>query len=181
MIRMPFWFIVFVFLFLFPMIKLQAGYMLPYPSFMPGHKLYKVSRILDTVKKYWYWGSIGQVKYHLMLSDKYLVEAKTLFEYQQYLLATEALQRSDVHFSQLPEYMERAKKEGKHVDRFVALIEKAATEHEEVLERLKGILPETFTWTPERATPTKLSIYELLFKSIVIRRTIAADTKTLQP
>src|SRR5260221_10615939 len=83
----------------------RAEYVLPYPSFMPGNKIYRVTRVIDKLKKYWYWGNISQIKYHLGLADKYLVEAKTLMEYNQFLLAADALRRSDDEFAQLPTYI----------------------------------------------------------------------------
>src|SRR5450759_4493421 len=89
-----------------------ADYVLPYPSYMPGSSLYKVSRVVDRLKFYWSWGNIAQIKYHLALSDKYLVEASTLMEYKQYLLGVDALRRSDAEFTKLPVYVAGAKKEG---------------------------------------------------------------------
>ena len=58
----------------------ESDYVLPYPSSMPGSKFYQIRLIWDEVKKYWYFGSFGQFEYNLKQSDKYLVEAKTLFE-----------------------------------------------------------------------------------------------------
>src|SRR3989344_2434627 len=85
-----------IFLLVFVLVsRVEAAYVLPYPSYMPGNKLYTFSRFFDEVGRIWNFGSIASTKYALHLSDKYLVEAKTLFEYQQYLLALDALQRSD--------------------------------------------------------------------------------------
>jgi len=141
-------FIIYCVLFIAPVVR--ADYVLPYPSFMPGNKIYKISRIVDRVKEYWYFGNLAQAKYHLSLSDKYLVEAKTLFEYKQYLLALDALTRSDDHFSQQ-----------KNTE--------AAKAHIFVLESLLGQLPDTFQWTPEKETATQLPIAQKLQDSIKIR------------
>lgn len=130
---------------------IHAAYVLPYPSFMPGNKIYKVLRIVDRAKAYWYWGELGQAKYHMALADKYLVEAKVLFEYQQYLLAVDALKRSDEHIKQ------------------AATIEQKA-EHVRVLERIKQEVPVEFTWTPEKAEATQLPLHELLDVSIALRK-----------
>ena len=65
----------------------ESQYVLPYPSAMPGSFLYKLNLVQEEILRYWYFGDFGQFKYNLGLSDKYLVEAKTLFEYKQYLLA----------------------------------------------------------------------------------------------
>lgn len=94
--------------------SVRADYVLPYPSVMPGNKLYRITRIVDQLKKYWYFGNIAQIKYHLGLSDKYLVEAKTLFEYKQYLLATDALKRSSDQFSQIHQYVIKAEAGGRY-------------------------------------------------------------------
>lgn len=128
------------------------AYSLPYPSYMPGHKFYAISRIVDRAKAWWYWGSRGSIKYHSLLADKYLVEAKTLFEYQQYLLALDALKRSNEHVlllsSRNPEQMKA---------------------HVETLERLKEILPKEFLWQPEKREPTHLPIADLLEEALFLR------------
>ena len=128
------------------------AYTLPYPSYMPGHKLYRISRTLDKMKSFWYWGERSQTKYHASLADKYLVESKTLFEYQQYLLATDALKRSNEQ---------------------VMKISSRSTEqmqaHKVILERLKLLLPEDFLWQPEKESPTQLLLHKLLDEAIQLR------------
>jgi len=128
-------------------VVVYADYLLPYPSYMPGNTLYKVSRIIDELKKYWFWGNIASSKYHQGLSDKYLVEAKTLFEYKQYPLALDALARSDEHFQ---------KKESAGV-------------HRELLLKLLNELPQTYIWQEERQEPVTLAIGDALHRSIQIR------------
>lgn len=144
-----FLFLVYSFLFIVPVVN--AEYVLPYPSFMPGNKIYKITRVVDKLKEYWYFGNLSQAKYHLALSDKYLVEAKTLFEYKQYLLALDALKRSDDYFSKQ-----------KNIE--------AAKAHILVLESLLRQLPPTFEWKPEKDDPTQLPISEKLEQSIIIRQ-----------
>jgi len=134
----------------------RAAYMLPYPSYMPGNRLYAVSRMIDRMKKYWYFGAISQVKYHLELSDKYLVEAKTLFEYKQYMLATDALLRSTEAFQALEDDIRRGVDQNKDMTVFVDEIEDAGSVHQEVLLSLKSSTPETFLWTPEKASSSDL-------------------------
>lgn len=141
---------------------IHAAYVLPYPSYMPGNKLYSVSRMIDAMKKYWYFGAISQVKYHLELSDKYLVEAKTLFEYKQYLLATDALLRSTEAFQALESDIKRAVDQHKDMRVFVGEIEDAGSAHQEVLLNLKSSTPETFRWTPEKASASDLFLSEEL-------------------
>lgn len=146
--------LVVVLLFLVLTVPAHADYVLPYPSYMPGSKLYKITRIIDVLKKYWYFGPIGQEKYHLGLADKYLVEAKTLFDYNQYLLAVDALRRSDEQFRQLPKNQ---------------LTHEAAAKHTEVLSRLLQNVPAQFTWSPEKSAPTQLPLKNLLGTSIRLR------------
>jgi len=136
----------------------EAAYVLPYPSYMPGNKLYRISRLIDTINKFWYAGNIAQVKYHLSLSDKYLVEAKTLFEYKQYLLAVDALHRSREEFDAIPFYVAQGKKEGKDMSMFEQIISDATIAHREVLDMLKNQLPKDFYWQPEKSQGTNLSI-----------------------
>jgi len=131
-----------------------AEYVLPYPSFMPGNKIYAITRIVDKLKNYWYFGEIAQQKYHLGLGDKYLVEAKTLFEYKQYLLAADALSRSDKEFSLLQK---------------TPLAVEAAKKHVEVLESLKSTTPQEFTWSPEKVAASTLHLGSMIQSSITIR------------
>lgn len=147
---------------------------------MPGNKLYQVSRVVDQLKKYWYFGNIAQIKYHLGLADKYLVEAKTLMEYKQYLLATDAMNRSDREFLQLPKYVSDAKKEKKDMSVFVALIVEAAEIHRSVLSALEPTVPEQFIWTPEKEKPTELNLNVLLQTSEEIRRRVAGEILALK-
>lgn len=160
------------FVVLFPITHIQAEYVLPYPSYMPGNKLYKVSRIIDSLKNYWYWGTIAQIKYHIGLSDKYLVEAKTLFEYKQYLLATNALKRSDKELANLVTLLDKGDQEGKVMDNQQQIILEAMQVHMVTLENMKSQLPSEFLWTPEKATATDLSIGVMLDTSIQIRKNL---------
>lgn len=150
-------------------LPVRADYMLPYPSFMPGNKVYKVSRVMDGLKAYWYWGSLGKVKYHMALADKYLVEAKVLFEYQQYLLAVDALIRSDAHIREVPRWIERAAAEGKDVSRLKEIAREEKLQHIEVLRGIRKLVPEEFTWAPEKSAPTQLSLHAMLDASIAAR------------
>lgn len=159
-----------VYCLLFTVRPVSAGYVLPYPSYMPGNKMYRVSRIIDQAKKFWYWGSIASVKYQLGLADKYLVEAKTLFEYKQYLLAADALIRSDTAFSKIPRFIAKAKEEGKDVSLLEKTVHEAAQTHIQTLDGLKQIVPAEFTWTPEKSLPTRLLLKQLLLESINLRQ-----------
>src|ERR1700690_3290457 len=114
-----------------------SNYVLPYPSYMPGNKLYKVSRILDKLQNYWNWGNIAQERYHLSLSDKYLVEAKTLFEYNQYFLAVDALNRSNQQFMMVRPYVTKAQQEGKDVKSILDTFTAAEEKHVAVLGAIK--------------------------------------------
>ena len=140
---------------LFIVRSVHAEYVLPYPSYMPGNKLYNLTRMIDKIENYWYFGPIAQTKYHLKLSDKYLVEAKTLFEYEQYLLAVDALSRSDSQFSALS-----ASK----------IVREAAQKHREVLEALLSAVPSEFIWAPEKTAPTTLDIKGLLLRALTLRK-----------
>ena len=151
---------------------IKAEYVLPYPSYMPGNKLYRVSRIVDTLKKYWYFGPIAQITYHLSLSDKYLVEAKTLMEYGQYLLASDALVRSDMAFQRLPSDIVRARQNGEDVSKLADTVREAGIKHEQVIQTLMYAMPKDIVWTPEKEKPTELKITESLDTSEKIREQV---------
>jgi hypothetical protein len=127
------------------------------------------------MKNYWYWGTIAQIKYHIGLSDKYLVEAKTLFEYKQYLLATDALQRSDTELSGLTTRMSEGSREGKDMSSQKSILSDAMEKHITVLKEMKKQLPDEFQWTPEKASATNLSIGLLLDTSIGLRQKLLSE------
>lgn len=158
-----------------PLRMAHADYVLPYPSYMPGNKLYRVMRIVDQLKRFWYWGNIAQTKYHLELSDKYLVEAKTLMEYNQYLLATDALSRSNKEFMQLPKYINGVAKEGVDTKSLKQLVVSAADKHVEVLNNLLLLTPDTVVWSPEKAASTTVTLHHDIQNSLQIVSQVRID------
>jgi hypothetical protein len=152
-----------------------ADYVMPYPSYMPGNTLYRISRVLDKLKNYWSWGNIAQVKYHLGLSDKYLIEAKTLMEYKQYLLGANALTRSDDEFGQIPVYLQGAKNEGVDILQLQNTVAFAAEKHVELLNGMLSNTPAQFLWTPEKAQSTALPLGAMVQTSIGIRQKIEKE------
>lgn len=136
---------------------------------MPGNKLYRISRMLDKVGGIWNWGTIAQAKYHLGLSDKYLVEAKTLFEYQQYLLAQDALKRSDLEIQRVGPSLIKAREEGKDVTALNNIFISALSKHQEELRIVKEAVPSEFVWRPEKSMPTSLPLGALIDASISLR------------
>lgn len=162
--------------FIFPT-PVGADYVLPYPAYMPGHKFYRLSRVIDELKTWWYWGSIASWKYHSHLSDKYLVEAKTLFEYRQYLYALDALERSNKEFQIAPTLIEKAEREGKRADLLKAQTREAAATHIKVLEKLISELPKEFLWTPEKDKSTNLQLSVLLNNAISQRQDVLGKIK----
>jgi len=137
-----------------------SGYVLPYPSYLPGHKLYQIHQVWEKVQEYWYFGNLGKFKYSLKMADKYLVEAKTLFEYNQYLLAVQALEKSNSHWQKID------------VSQKKEIFQAAASKHQEVLNKLARKLPEKILWQPEKKAAEKLEINQLLEKSKNIREKI---------
>lgn len=162
-------FIVFLAVLFFPRSAI-AAYVLPYPSFMPGNKFYRVSRFTDEVKRYWYWGNLSSYRYYLGQSDKALVEAKTLFEYNQYLLAINALERSNAALQRVPDTLKRAKDEGKNIEKYDREFGEAMEEHKKIIGKLFGELPEEFIWRPEREKPQTLRIHEELNRALLLRK-----------
>lgn len=157
----------------------HADYVLPYPSYMPGNKIYKITRIVDVLKRFWYFGNIAQVKYHLGLSDKYLVEAKTLMEYNQYLLGADALTRSDKEFSGIPMNLAGAKNEGVDITALKETIRDAADKHIQVLSGLLTQVPMQFTWKPEKASSTDLNLGSMIQSSLKLRTSVASQAAGL--
>jgi hypothetical protein len=142
---------------------------------MPGNKLYTISRILDRINNSWYFGSIAQIKYHLKLSDKYLVESKILFEYQQYLLAVDALNRSNNEFLAISDHISGASHEGKDVRNLSETVKSAAMKHTEVLTNIYASVPKSFLWVPEKSVPTELDLQSLILRALRIRKRTTSE------
>lgn len=147
----------------------SSNYVLPYPSTMPGSIFYKIHLVEEVVLQYWYFGDFGQFTYNLKESDKYLVEAKTLFEYNQYLLGYKALLKSDQYFLKTLPDLALAKKHGKSITDNRLILSQAALKHREVLLQVEGQIPTIFNWSPEKSASTILNLKTAIDTSIAIR------------
>jgi hypothetical protein len=107
------------------------------------------------------------------MSDKYLVEAKTLFEYRQYLLATKALKKSDKHFQKTYLFLKKAEREGKGVGKKEGVLKEATAKHKEVLGRLLSELPSEVNWQEERKAGQNIQIKIMLKEAIKVRNGVA--------
>lgn len=166
-----FLFVLFVFLnFIQNTAFASSDYVLPYPSSMPGSLMYKPHKAWEELSRYWYFGNFGQFTYNLKQSDKYLVEAKTLFECRQYLLGYESLQRSNEYFKKTLPFLEAAKKEKKDIKADVLLLSLASIKHIETIEKIEKEVPESFDWQPEKSSSSFLNLRSLINESISIRK-----------
>ena len=152
-------FFVFILYLLLPL-AVQAEYVLPYPSYMPGNTLYKVSTFLDKLKGYWYFGNIAQLKYRMGMADKKLIESKTLFEYKQYAFAMNAMHESTAQIASIPRLLESAKEQGIDMKKFNAMLCEQMNVHQEVLQKLQTSLPTVFAWQEEKKDAVNLQIGE---------------------
>ena len=148
----------------------ESNYVLPYPSSMPGGMSYNFHLLYESVSKYWYFGNFGQFNYNLKLADKYLVEAKTLFEYKQYLLGYKALKKSDQYFINILPNLARARRNGKNMLHKRVIFKESTRKHIETLEKMEVDTPDTFNWQPEKASPTILDIKGAIEYSINVRK-----------
>ena len=120
--------------------------------------------------KYWYFGNLGQFTYNLKQSDKYLVEAKTLFEYKQYFLGMNALDKSNLYFINTLPYLSKAKLEYKDINKSRNVLSEAILKHVDVLMQLEKDVPVVFIWSPEKSTSTTLEIKKTIDRSITVRQ-----------
>lgn len=148
---------------------IAPAYVLPYPGQMPGNKVYSLKQIVDNVAQYWAFGSFARHKYELALADKKLVEAKILFEYQQYPLALAALQSSNSHFQKAIDFLNRAGRERKNISQKSANLRLAAAKHREALEKLKIDLPEKFAWQVSKGQAKELDLKSALEEALKAR------------
>lgn len=158
--------------FITPVSYAEFSYVLPYPSFMPGSPFYKLNLIKEEILKYWYFGNFGQFTYNLKQSDKYLVEAKTLFGYKQHLFGYQALKNSDNYFRQTLSYLLKAQTEGKEIVQKETILKEAALKHIEVLRVVKQQIPRQFVWRPEKSPPTVLNLHDEIEKFIKARKQV---------
>ncbi len=158
------------FLYLSTSANAQSTYVLPYPSQMPGNKFYTINQVIEKISYFWYFGNFGKTYYYQKLSDKYLVEAKTLFEYKQYLLAYKSLLKSNQYFEKIYPYLLSAKKEGKDISEKQKIFRQESLKHLEELNKLKNSTPEEFLWTPEKSKSIRLNIRSLIDTSENIRK-----------
>jgi hypothetical protein len=163
----------FIFLFCFivssKMVLANSEYVLPYPSTMPGGVLYKIHAVSEYIQRYWYFGSFGKFSFNLKESDKYLVEAKTLFEYKQYLLGSRALSRSNSYFLKIKPSLSQAKNEGKNISEKLKLFNSAIEKHKEVLEQIRKDVPRDVLWSPEKDIPKKIMLHQEIAQAITLR------------
>lgn len=149
----------FLFVLFVPKVSAQSSYVLPYPGAMPGNRVYELNLIKEKFEKYFYFGNFSAFSYNLKYSDKYLVEAKTLFEYKQFLLGESALKKSDSYFKNLKVTLDKAKNEGKDISQKKEILQKASQKHVEVLNKIKKEVPEKFNWQPEKVSPTFINLW----------------------
>jgi hypothetical protein len=147
----------------------NAAYVLPYPSYMPGHVLYGSQKVFDRMQEWWYFGLIGQAMYYRTLSDRYMVESKTLFEYGQHKLATQALVVSNKHFLQA--YLTIMDLEAEEYDagQQRILVQEASIKHKEILTYIDTLIPDEIVWEEEKKDSETLPIALLLRQAHIIR------------
>lgn len=142
---------------------------------MPGSHFYILSQVIEYLENWWSFGNLSQFTYHLSLADKKLIEAKTLFEYKQYLLASNAIPKYEDHLTRAKTALEKAKKEGKDISQKKALFIAAIAKHKEVLEKIDIDTPPVFIWQPERVNPIPIKIHNLLLKAIELGKTYSKE------
>lgn len=145
------------------------GYVLPYPSYMPGNALYKIRQVIERLQEHWYFGDMAKVKYHLKMADKYLVESKTLFEYGQMKLAVAALNKSNYYFANAVLYERDVTRDKKDDGTQKNQLKEAGEKHIAVIDDLQKVLPEKIEWQEEKKEKEELSLMMLFKQAKVIR------------
>lgn len=162
-------------IFLFVSQVAEAAYVLPYPSYLPGNKLYKVSEIIDGLKKYWHFGTLTQLKYVQEMSDKHLVEAKTLFEYKQYALGVRALEKSNSEVVQISPLLSRLAEEKKNNPEIIENVDEEMKSHVGVLARMFSELPDNIEWTEEKQASRVINFSKLFSDAMDLRKKILSN------
>ncbi|MCX8008886.1 MAG: DUF5667 domain-containing protein [Patescibacteria group bacterium] len=158
-----------LFIFFIVISRARAEYILPYPGPMPGNPLYMVMQIIDRIQFYWHWGNIAKARYHMEMSDKYLVEAKMLFEYKQYVLAVNALKQSNNYWMKISPHLDQAEKQRKDIQYLRVRHTEQGIAHQRILDRVRQELPDSFTWRPEKGEPLHLDFRSLFEEAKKLR------------
>lgn len=153
----------------------ESAYVLPYPSYLPGNKLYKVSELIDGIKKYWHFGTLTQLKYVQEMSDKHLVEAKTLFEYKQYALGVMALEKSNGEVSKMPQILMKLQNERKNNADVIKKVKEEMSVHAKVLTRMFSEVPDSIDWTEERERSRVINFSKLFKDAADLRKTVLSN------
>lgn len=122
--------------------------------------------------QYWAYGDFGQFSYNLQASDKYLVEANTLFAYNQYVLALDALEKSNSFYTKVKPALVSARIHHKDIQAKSDLLKQAAKAHITVLTHLEKELPSTFVWEEENQKPQILPLHSDIQDAIHLREAL---------
>lgn len=158
--------LLFVFVFSSPA---HASYTLPYPGIMPGNRLYVIGELFDKLKGFLAFGDFASFSHTLSQSDKYLVEAKTLFEYKQYLLGAYSLEKSNKQIILAREALDNAKDQKKDISEKEKILSSAIQKHNLILKELKSKLPDEFKWVDEDSPPVQININSDIQTAINVR------------
>jgi hypothetical protein len=151
-------------------VAFAADYNLPVKPILPGHPLYRISRNLDRVRSWFLWGDIAKATYRLTLADKYLAEAKTLFELKQFPFAVDALERSNLEFERIPGFLENDVRDGRDIGAMRDKVKASSRAHVTILDALEPMVPEVYVWTEDDGEPIQLEIREQILLSVGIRK-----------
>jgi hypothetical protein len=137
---------------------------------MPGNKLYVARQFLEQVQEFWYFGDMSKVKYHIKMADKYLVEAKTLFEYKQIKLGEVSLSISNDHFAKAVLYERDVAYEKKDKGEQEELLKNSGHKHSEIINLLMKDLPEKINWQEEKKDSETIWVHMILKQALIIRQ-----------
>ena len=104
------------------------------------------------------------------MSDKHLVEAKTLFEYKQYALGVRALEKSNSEVVQISPLLSRLIEEKKSNPEIIENVDEEMRSHVGVLARMFSETPDSIEWTEERQAPRVINLNDFHTIAIQLRQ-----------
>lgn len=152
-----------------PVKALASEYTFPYPGIMPGNKLYKLVLYKEKFDQIFYFGDLAQYKLNQKLSDKYLIEAKTLFEYRQYSLAVNSLSKSNEYFKKAKVSLNKANKKLKSTREKEENLKNAVYAHNSLLEKIISWVPKQYDWVDESGNILTLYLHKDISNAMSIR------------
>jgi len=120
----------------------QIDYILPYPGrILPDHLFWSVKVVRDKLWLLVTTNPLKKAEISLLLADKRLASAKTLFAEDKTELAVSTLTKAEKYLEKAFVYEQKARAEGAETGDFLAKLANASLKHQEVMQEITVLAP----------------------------------------